>query len=249
MIRKLSTLSALVLLVLAGASCQKLQARDNLNKGIKAFREAKFERAIEYFDNATKLDPELTNAELYLATAYAQQFIPGADSDENKKFAQNAIKTFESVLTKDPKNASAVAGLAGMYQNLQQYDKAVEYYKKQTEIDPENPVPYYAIGSTDWIMVYNKQNPLTPEEKAPLIEEGLQYVDKALVKNPNYDDAITYKNLLLRQKALLTKDKSESDALVAEADELAKKALAVRRANEERKANAASGGGAEAEKK
>ena len=39
MIRKISLLFALSLLVLATASCQKLQARDNLNKGIKAFRE------------------------------------------------------------------------------------------------------------------------------------------------------------------------------------------------------------------
>src|SRR5262245_9229956 len=107
MTRKLVTLCALALFVLGAASCQKLQARDNLNKGIKAFREGKFERAVEFFDNATKLDPELTNAELYLATAYAQQFIPGAGSEENTKFAQNAIKTFEKVLQKDSKNASA----------------------------------------------------------------------------------------------------------------------------------------------
>ena len=91
MIRKLGLLSALALLVLATASCQKLQARDNLNKGIKAFREGKFERAVEFFDNATKLDPELTNAELYLATAYAQQFVPDVATADNIKFAESAI--------------------------------------------------------------------------------------------------------------------------------------------------------------
>jgi len=101
------------LAVFATASCQKLQARDNLNKGIKAFRDGKFDRAVDYFNEATRLDPELTNAELYLATAYAQQFIPGAPSDENKKFAENAISTFEKVLQRDPTNYSAVAGLAG----------------------------------------------------------------------------------------------------------------------------------------
>jgi len=240
MIRKLITFSALALLVLAGASCQKLQARDSLNKGIKAFREGKFERAVDHFKDATTLDPELTNAQLYLATAYAQQYIPGADSPENKKFAQDAIDTFKKVLDRDANNANAVAGVAGMYQNLGDYPKAVEYYKKQTQIDPENPIPYYAIGSTDWIMVYNKQNPLPEDQKAPLIEEGLQYVDKAIAKNPNYDDAITYKNLLLRQKALLSKDKKEIAALEAEANDLAAKALAVRKANQEKKA-AASG--------
>jgi len=239
MIRKLGLLSALALIVLATASCQKLQARDNLNKGIKAFREGKFERAVEFFDNATKLDPELTNAELYLATAYAQQYIPDVDSPDNVKFAENAIKTFESVANKDPKNTNAIAGLAGMYQSLHKYEKAVEYYKKQTEIEPDNPVPYYAIGSTDWILVYNKQNPLPDDQKAVLVAEGLQYVDKALEKNPSYEEAMTYKNLLLRQKALLTKDPVEAKALEDQATEWFNKALAARKANEEKKASTA----------
>jgi tetratricopeptide (TPR) repeat protein len=240
MIRKLITLSALALFVLVTASCQKLQARDNLNKGIKAFREARFEAAVQFFENASKLDPELTNAELYLATAWAQQYVPNVPTDDNKRFAQNAIKIFEQVLAKDSNNTSAVAGLAGMYQSLGEYRKAKEYYMKQTQIDPENPVPYYAIGSTDWILVYDKQNPLPEEEKAPLVAEGLQYVEKALEKDPNYDDAMAYKNLLLRQKALLTKDPKEAKALEDEANMWADKALATRKANEERKQNPAS---------
>jgi len=239
MIRKLAILSALAVLVFATASCQKLQARDNLVKGMKAFREGRFEKAVEFFDNATKLDPELTNAELYLATAYAQQYVPGLDSPENLKFAEQAIKTFESVLSKDTKNTIAVAGLAGMFQSMQRYDKAREYYKKQAEIEPDNPVPFYAIGSTDWILVYNKQNPLPDEEKAPLIAEGLEYVDKAIAKNPNYEEAMTYKNLLLRQQALLTKDPAEAKKLEDEATEWFNKALAARKANEEKKANPA----------
>jgi tetratricopeptide (TPR) repeat protein len=239
MIRRLITLSVLALFVVVTASCQKLQARDNLNKGIKAFREARFEAAVEYFENASKLDPELTNAELYLATAWAQQYIPNVDTDDNKRFAQNAIKTFDQVLAKDANNTSAVAGLAGMYQSLGQYEKAKEYYMKQTQIDPENPIPYYAIGSTDWILVYDKNNPLTDEQKAPLVAEGLQYVDKALEKNPNYDEAMTYKNLLLRQKALLTKDPKEAKALEDEANIWVEKALATRKANEEKKSNPA----------
>jgi tetratricopeptide (TPR) repeat protein len=235
MIRKLITFSVLALFVLVTASCQKLQARDNLNKGIKAFREARFEQAVEYFENASKLDPELTNAELYLATAWAQQYLPNVDTEDNNRFAQKAIEVFDRVLAKDPNNTSAVAGLAGMYQSLGNYPKAKEYYVKQTQIDPENPVPYYAIGSTNWMLVYNKQNPLPEEEKAPLVEEGLQYVDKALEKNPNYDDAMTYKNLLLRQKALLTKDLQAAKLLDQEADVWHNKALETRKANDEKK--------------
>src|SRR5687767_3951466 len=98
MMKKLLTLGLLAAFLMMIAGCDKLRARDNLNKGIKAFKEGHFERAVDFFTTATQLDPELTNAELYLATAYAQQYIPGAPSEENQKFADNAIQTFEKVL-------------------------------------------------------------------------------------------------------------------------------------------------------
>jgi tetratricopeptide (TPR) repeat protein len=239
MTRKLITLCGLALLLAAATGCQKLQARDNLSKGIKAFKEQKYERAAELFSNASKLDPDLTNADLYLATAYAQQaqFLdPGISTDDSKKFAMNAIETFEKVLQKDPKNASAVAGLAGLYQGLKNFDKSREYYKKQTEMEPTNTVPYYAIASTDWIVIRDKTHPLTDEEKAQAAEEGLQYVDKALERNPQYQEAMTYKNLLLREKAALTKDPAQQKALIEEANVWFQKALDQLKANSEKKA-------------
>ena len=182
--RKLAGFCAVAFLLLATTSCQKLQARDNLTKGIKAFKEGKYDRAAEYFDAASKLDPDLTNAQLYLATAYAQQFVPDVPSEENQQFAKNAIATFEKVLEKDPKNTNAIGGLAGLYQGLKELDKSREYYKKQTEIEPDNAVPFYAVASTDWYMMRDRTHPVTEEQKAVIVEEGMQYVEKALEKNP-----------------------------------------------------------------
>lgn len=239
MIRKLSLFGALAIFVLVATSCQKLQARDNLTKGIDAFKKGHFDKAVEFFDNARKQDPDLTNAELYLATAYAQQFDPNAPPiGDNEKFANSAIETFQSVLNKDPKNASAVAGLAGLYQGLKNLEKSREYYKKQTEIEPNNPIPYYAIASTDWIRIRDKSHPLTDEEKNEAIEEGLQYVDKALEKNPNYQEAMAYKNLLLRDKAAATKDPAQAKQYLAEADVWFNKALEALKTNAEKKAGA-----------
>ena len=227
---------AVALLVLGTTSCQKLRARDNLNKGIKSFKEGKFDKAAEYFDTARKQDPQLTPAELYLATTYAQQFDPNSPaSGDNEKHANDAIATFEAVLNKDPKNTSAVAGLAGIYQGLKNLEKSREYYKKQTEIDPENPIPYYAIASTDWLRMRDKSHPLTEEEKISAIEEGLQYADKALEKNPNYQEAMAYKNLLLRDKAAATKDPAEAKKYTAEADVWFNKALEALKTNAEKK--------------
>src|SRR5262245_28120189 len=142
MTKKIFTFGFLIVLALTATSCAKLQARDNLNKGVRAFREAKYERAIGYFQDAMKLDPELTNAELYLATAYSQQFVPNANTPENAKNAEMAIQTFERVLEKEPNNVHAVEGLAYIYQNSNRLDKAHDYYLKQTQLDPTNPTPF-----------------------------------------------------------------------------------------------------------
>src|SRR5437899_11508799 len=233
-------LATVAMLVLALTGCAKLQARDNLNKGVRAFRESHYENAVNYFKQAVELDPDLTTAQISLATAYAQQYIPGGRPEETDKNAKLAIQTFESVLQRDPNNVNAIAGLASMYQSLgqtdtSQFQTAHDYYVKYAQLDSSNPVPYYAIGSVDWIMVYNKNNPLPEEQQAKLIEEGLANLDKALALNPDYEDAMTYKNLLYREKARLSSSEDEKKQLIAQADEWFNKALETRKKNAEKK--------------
>jgi tetratricopeptide (TPR) repeat protein len=233
--KRLLSLALLTLFALGSVSCAKLQARDNLNKGVRAFRDAKYEAAVNYFQEAIKLDPTLTNAELYLATAYSQQYIPGAQSPENQQFADKAIETFSKVLDREPSNASAVAGLASIYQNTNQFQKSREMYLKNAELDPENPIPHYAIGSVDWIIVFDKAAPPPPEEQSRLVEEGLSHLDRALELNPDYEDAMTYKNLLFREKARLTENEEEKAQYIAEADKWFNMALDTRKKNAEKK--------------
>ena len=73
-----------LLSIFAFQGCTKLRARDSLSKGVRAFRDAKYETAVEFFKSAVNLDPDLLNAHLYLATAYASQYVPGGESPENK---------------------------------------------------------------------------------------------------------------------------------------------------------------------
>jgi len=229
------------LLALSSVGCAKLQARDNLLKGQQAFKNAKYEVAVNYFKQAMNLDPDLTMAELYLATAYSQQFIPGAVSPENMKMADLATQTFQSILAKDPNNASAIAGMAFIYQSTNQFTKAREYYLKQTQLDPTNKVPFDALASTDWYLVFNKLDPPPPDEQMKLVDEGIANADKSLAIDPTYDEAMTFKNLLLREKSRLTEDEGEKTKLNAEADDWFSKALETRKKNQEKK-NKESGG-------
>ena len=102
-----------------------------------------------------------------------------------RRYADLAIQTFENVLKRDPNNTTAIGGLASIYQNTNQFQKAREFYLKDASLDPTNPLPFYAVGSVDWIMVFNKNNPPPPEEQGQLIEEGLSNLDKALALNPD----------------------------------------------------------------
>ena len=111
---QLFCLAALLILAVSVSGCAKLQARDLLNKGVAAFKNAQFDTAVEDFKRAKELDPDLINARLYLATAYASQYIPGAPSDENMRHGQEAVAEYREVLEKDANNLNAIDGLASI---------------------------------------------------------------------------------------------------------------------------------------
>ena len=104
--------SAAGILALAGTGCTKLRARDHLNKGVQAYRNAQYPNAVEHFKQAVELDPAFPTARLYLATAYMMQYIPGAESPENMKMAQAAHDQFLKVLEQNPKDDVAIASIA-----------------------------------------------------------------------------------------------------------------------------------------
>jgi len=54
------------------------------------------------------------NARLYLATAYASQYIPGAPSEQNIRLGNQAVNEFKEVLAIDPNNLSAIDGIGSI---------------------------------------------------------------------------------------------------------------------------------------
>ena len=114
----------LVVFSLAGALWAQ-DAKDFLNQGVQAFRNARYPEAVEAFQKAVAADPNFATAHLYLATAYMQQFIPGAESAENAAFARNATEEFLKVLTLDPNNKVAIASLASLELNQKLWDEAL----------------------------------------------------------------------------------------------------------------------------
>jgi len=255
---KFALLGALLLLLPFSSGCRKLRARDQLNKGVAAFRNAQFQAAIMHFKTAVGLDPSLVNARLYLATAYYNQYIPGGESPENLKIAQQAIEAYEDVLKSDPNNSNAIASVAQIYYNMRKFDKAKEYQRHWLEVEPNNPVPYYWIGVLDWAICFPHtqqmrkdlkieypKDPKDPsslppfpekaraqlaEENDPLVKEGVEVLEKANELKPNNFDTMSYLNLLYRQKADLEPTAAAREADLKQAEDWTDKAIAVRKA-------------------
>jgi hypothetical protein len=55
--------------------------------------------------------------------------------------------------------------------------------------------------------------------------KGLAMEDKALQLNPDYMEAMTYKNILLRMQALTEKDPQKQKQLIDDADKLRNKVI------------------------
>jgi len=160
---KLAPLCGVLLLALLASGCDKLKARDHLNKGVQDYKNAQFQPAIMHFKEAVRLDSTLLNARLYLATAYAQQYVPGGESDDNKKIAQQAIDAFQDVVKMDGGKTSAsttaLASIAQIYYSMKEFDKSKQYNQERIKLEPNNPEPYYWIGVLDWAVCFpNAQN-------------------------------------------------------------------------------------------
>jgi hypothetical protein len=159
--RRAFALAALFIFAAGLSGCSKLKARDLLNKGVANFKSGQYDAAIEDFKQSKDLDPSLMNARLYLATAYASQYIPGAPSDQNIRLGTQAISEFKEVLDIDPNNMSAIDGtgsiifqMAGTPYDPKKFEESKSYHQKHIELRPNDPEPYYWIGVIDWTLAF-----------------------------------------------------------------------------------------------
>jgi len=160
-LRRAAALLVLVVVAAGFSGCDKLKARDLLNKGVAAFKNGQYDAAVEDFKQAKDLDPSLLNARLYLATAYASQYIPGAPSEQNKNIGKQAIQEFKDILGTNPDNLSAIDGvgsilfqMAGTPYDPKLFEESKTYHQKHIQLKPEDPEPYYWIGVIDWTLAF-----------------------------------------------------------------------------------------------
>ncbi len=246
-----------ILVMLSATGCDKLLARDQLNKGVSAYKNAQFEQAIDHFKKAVSLDPNFQYAKLCLAKAYAEQYIPGVDSPENTQNANLAIEQFQAVLDRDPKNILSIKGIATLYLQMKKFDDSKTYYHKAIDLDPNDPEAYYSVGVIDWTQTYQPRMEeraklgLQPDEAlkdkklcaklrddgGAAIQDGLDNLNKAISLREDYDDAMAYVNLLYRERADRECDLPDQRAAdLKTANEWVDKTMAAKKAKQEKAA-------------
>jgi len=255
-------LAALVCAAVAIVKCpvtvaQDTSAADEMRAGVLAYKFADYAGAAEHFKAALTLKPDLTSARLFLATSYAQQYIPGDESEANVAMAQQAIDEFKKVLKDDPSDQErykSVVPLASLSFNIKRLDDARSYYEKAIALKPDEARSYFMIGLIDWteasqarakaksgLALTEGQLISKPDDCVALrtqnqqqVEDGIQRLQKAIELQPDYDDAMGYLNLLYRERAEYECD--DPDARKADlkaADDWTDKAIATRKAKAE----------------
>jgi len=251
--------AALAGMAISLSGCDKLAARDQLNKGVEAYKVAHYEEAINHFQQAAKLDPSLPTAKSYLATALAQNVVPGLETAENVQTADQAIAIFQEVLATNPNDVNSMKQIAGIDFSIKRLDEAKKWQKQVLTVDPKDAEAAYTVGVIDWTQAHQnllkallpagvsddgEGNVKAPKQvmepikavNGPLVDDGLQYLNQAVADRDNYDDAMTYLNLIYRSKADVDwgNEAARKDD-IAKADDWRSKAMGTRKANEEKK--------------
>lgn len=150
-------LLGVVVLALGFTGCQellpdKLQANQHVKTGNSLYTEEKYFSALQEYEKALELNPELKVLYLYIGTCNSALYKPMKQDDRNKKYGEQAIEYLKKAEEAFPDDERVVYALGDMYDKLgEHFEDAEQYYLKIMEKDPNDPKAYYIMAE-----FYNK---------------------------------------------------------------------------------------------
>ena len=204
---------------------------DNLYRSAKkgdATNDAYMAKAVEYYKKDAELDadPKMKKLSLqYLVAAYGpdklndptqqepilQQMIQVDPTDPANYFYlaniyeqngdyEKAEEQFLKAKEMKPNESTVYTTLAAFYDRQGEFDKTINALNERAQHEPNNPEAHHVIATYYWNEAY-KNFKLPEAKKKEYMQAGIDEVDKALALKPDYFEALTYKNLLLRLEA------------------------------------------------
>ena len=123
-----------------------------------------------------------------------------------------------------PDDVTVYTQMSGFYNRQGDFAKTMESLHKAADIKPDDPQGHQLVATYYWEKA-QKDHRLTPAQKKEYIQKGIEASDRALQLNPDYIEALTYKNILLRMAGNLETDMAKRKALYDEADRLRSRAM------------------------
>ena len=142
----------------------------------------------------------------------------------------DAVGFYQTMLKEDPKDTKAMSSMASIYFKKGDFDKGVEWLNRRIEAEPPDvrPEVYHLIGAQAWDRSYNYPE-IDPMTRARIVDQGLEALNKAVELKPDYFEAISYINLLYREKAKMEIDPVKQQELLATADRYRNQAMELRK--------------------
>jgi tetratricopeptide (TPR) repeat protein len=132
-----------------------------------------------------------------------------------------------------PNDLALINQIATLYQKKGDFPNALGYFEKRAAMDSGNKEAWYTLGVNCWARSYHGGLAVSQEERETVIEKGIVALDKALAIDPNYFEALSYINLLYREKSKALRQVGkdvEAGQAWAKADEYQKQAIDLRKA-------------------
>lgn len=158
-----------------------------------------------------------------------------------------AEATYQKISADNPKDPKACAALAAFYNKplwdgRSRFEEAVGILGQCADLTPDDPTGYYKVATFYWDRAFRDHELQNPQKDA-YADKGLQAVEKALTLKPDHVDALVYKGLLFRVKALVAPNPRTAQQYLDQAETLKNQAVALRK--EQQQAQQASAAPAE----
>jgi tetratricopeptide (TPR) repeat protein len=232
--------------------CDKQRARSQMKDGLRAYHSGEYPQAKQHFETASALDPNLVDSQVALAVTATKQYLEFVPTPETTHYADEAVSQFKHVLDNNPSKEQRILclkGLSTVYVKMEKFDDAYEYNHTLIDLAPDIPDSYYAIGVIEWTktyklrmdrigLVHQSQDEFTTDAtaceqlrntNAAHIQSGISALQKAVSLRPQDYSAMSYLNLIYREKAHI--DCTDKDARandVKTADEWIDRAMLAR---------------------
>jgi len=156
--------------------------------------------------------------------------------EENGRYDE-AEANFKKAIEVKPSEPTGYEILAGYYNRQGEFDKTMQSFETRAKMEPNNPEAWHTMGPY-YSEKAMKDSKLSKDMAKKYVLRGLEVEEEALKINPQYYEALAFKNILLRQQALYEKDPAVQKKLLAEADEVKAKSIEMQK---QQNADAASG--------